>query len=200
MLARLLEGAPPEVVEASGRLDSRAMVLIYVELPCERFTEYDAHYFPAAATRITRLSEPKNYAARAEPANRTVLCAELPCARGDAVWRMDEAGLEALLAEDLERSGIPLPSRPVARHVERLAQAYPIYARGYEQPFELLEHWALGLPQFLTYGRQGLFAHDNTHHALFMAYRAADCLNGGAFDQQEWARWREVFDTHVVED
>jgi hypothetical protein len=52
----------------------------------------------------------------------------------------------------------------------------------------------------LTYGRQGLFAHDNTHHALFMAYRAVDCLVDGRWDADRWQSLRQVFATHVVED
>ena len=30
----------------------------------------------------------------------------------------------------------------------------------------VLDRWAEGLGGLLTFGRQGLFAHDNTHHAL----------------------------------
>jgi hypothetical protein len=56
------------------------------------------------------------------------------------------------------------------------------------------------VPRLLSYGRQGLFAHDNTHHALFMAYSAVDCLVDGKFDQDKWRKYREVFATHVVED
>jgi len=53
----------------------------------------------------------------------------------------------------------------------------------------------------LTFGRQGLFAHDNTHHALFMAYSAADCLGpGGRFDRRRWQQYRQRFQGHVVED
>jgi hypothetical protein len=57
-----------------------------------------------------------------------------------------------------------------------------------------------GLPALLSYGRQGLFAHDNTHHALAMAYAAVDCLEGASFDDWKWARYRREFETHVVED
>jgi hypothetical protein len=56
------------------------------------------------------------------------------------------------------------------------------------------------LPDLISYGRQGLFAHDNTHHALFMAYSAVECLDGMRFDREKWARFREAFKTHVVED
>jgi protoporphyrinogen oxidase len=192
--------APPEVVQATKAIEYRAMLLIYLTLPAARFTEYDAHYFPDAAIAITRLSEPKNYAALEEPAGHTTLCAELPCAPGDAHWSMDDAALGRLVEADLARAGIPLPASPVALTVQRLRFAYPIYRIGYEQPFGLLDAWAERVPRLLSYGRQGLFAHDNTHHALFMAYAACDCLVGGVFDDARWAAYREVFATHVVED
>ncbi|MCI0664368.1 MAG: hypothetical protein L0220_25195 [Acidobacteria bacterium] len=58
-----------------------------------------------------------------------------------------------------------------------------------------------GFPPLLTFGRQGLFAHDNTHHALYMAYAAADCLDShGKFDGKRWREYRRIFETHVVED
>jgi protoporphyrinogen oxidase len=84
--------------------------------------------------------------------------------------------------------------------VKRLRQAYPIYALGYEKPLRRLQDWVESLPDLLSYGRQGLFAHDNTHHALFMAYRAVECLEDGIFDRARWAEHRKIFATHVVED
>ena len=59
----------------------------------------------------------------------------------------------------------------------RLRQAYPVYRRGYEERFELMDHWLGGVDGMLTFGRQGLFAHDNTHHTLEMAYAAVECLS-----------------------
>ncbi|MGH7657096.1 MAG: FAD-dependent oxidoreductase, partial [Gemmatimonadales bacterium] len=131
---------------------------------------------------------------------RTVLCAELPCSRTDDVWTMSDDALGRLVSDDLARSGIPLPVEPMAVHTRRLPQAYPIYQRGYEKPFGRLDAWADSLPRLLTYGRQGLFAHDNTHHALYMAYAAVDCLRNGDFDHGRWEKYREEFSRHVVED
>jgi protoporphyrinogen oxidase len=201
VLARALEGgAPSEVRAAAERIAYRAMVLVYLELPVDRFTEYDAHYFPGADCRITRLSEPKNYAARSEPRGSTVLCAELPCAQGDAVWSLGDEALGELVQADLAGAGIPVPAKPTSVFTRRLPQAYPVYLMGYEEPFAALDDWADSLPNAITYGRQGLFAHDNTHHALSMAYAAAECLDGAGFDAERWATYREQFKTHVVED
>ena len=201
ILARAMEGGVPQAVtDASSAIEYRSMLLVYLELDVDQFTEYDAHYFPAADIRITRLSEPKNYAALAEPRGRTTLCAELPCSPDDPWWSMDDEALGRVVAEDLARAGLPLARPPVRVHSRRLRQAYPIYTKGYEVPFTTLDQWAESLPRLLSYGRQGLFAHDNTHHALFMAYSAVDCLVDGTFDQEKWRKYREVFATHVVED
>jgi protoporphyrinogen oxidase len=196
----LVPAAPSEVLAAAETTTFRAMILVYLQIPVARFTEFDAHYFPGADTRITRLSEPKNYAALTEPRDSTVLCAELPCSVGDKYWNLSDQQLGELVAQDLQNSKIPLPVAPSAVAIRRLGQAYPIYLNGYEAALEKLDTWVGSLPELISFGRQGLFAHDNTHHALFMAYSAVECLAGGRFDQAQWARFREVFKTHVVED
>jgi hypothetical protein len=64
-----------------------------------------------------------------------------------------------------------------------------------------MDKWLGGIQGMLTLGRQGLFAHDNTHHTLAMAYAAVDCLSSkGVFDHARWAEHRKEFETHVVED
>lgn len=201
MVARMVERAPaPAVLEAAGAIQYRAMILVYLRLDVDQFTTTDAHYFPEAHIAMTRLSEPKNYWASTEPKGTTTLCAELPCSTDDALWSMSDEQLGARVVEDLARAGLPIARPPIGVIVKRLRQAYPIYTQGYEKPFSVLDEWAESLPGFLVYGRQGLFAHDNLHHALYMAYSAVDCLEGGRFNQARWAEYRKVFATHVVED
>lgn len=202
VLARLIDPpAPTEVADASRHLSCRAMILIYLVLEQPQFTPFDAHYFPEASLALTRLSEPKNYSGRTDPANRTVLCGELPCTVDDALWRSSDAELATLVSDALARCGLPIRV-PILRVVtKRLPFAYPIYRRGYEEDLERLDNWVAGLPGVLTFGRQGLFAHDNTHHTLEMAYAAVECLaSSGDFDWNRWRRHRQEFATHVVED
>ncbi|MEO7041280.1 MAG: FAD-dependent oxidoreductase [Gemmatimonadaceae bacterium] len=201
MLARMTTPPPDEKsMAASGAVQYRAMLLVYLTLPVPQFTEFDAHYFPERAVTITRLSEPKNYSALDEPHESTTLCAELPCAPGDAYWEMSDAQLGAIVVADLARSGLPLPAEATSVYVKRLRFAYPIYRHGYERAFAALDDWASEQPNMLTFGRQGLFAHDNTHHALRMAYAASDCLGADGFDLGKWGEYRREFEGHVVED
>jgi protoporphyrinogen oxidase len=192
--------APADVVSAAGALRSRAMILVYLVLDAGRFTEYDAHYFPGTDVAITRLSEPKNYGL-AELEGRTVLCAELPCSIDDRVWSDTDEELGALVLDALRRVELPIRV-PVRRAVtRRLREAYPIYTRGFRAHFDTVDRWLLDIEGLLSIGRQGLFAHDNTHHTLAMAYAACDCLDaGGTIDRAAWARHRAEFESHVVED
>lgn len=200
-LIRLVRPEPPaEVIAAASELAYRSMILIYLVLDSDRFTEYDAHYFPESTIKITRLSEPKNYCL-AELPGKTVLCAELPCSTADEVWQFSDVQLGELVRDALAKAGIPIkvPIRQVVSR--RLPQAYPIYARGYRQHFEKLDDWVGKLDGIITLGRQGLFAHDNTHHTLAMAYAAADCTAvDGTFDRGRWATYRREFESYVVED
>ncbi|MGH7357807.1 MAG: FAD-dependent oxidoreductase, partial [Acidimicrobiia bacterium] len=201
VLARLVcPAAPAAVLEAAQRLEFRALTLVYLVVARSRFTEFDAHYFPGPEVPFSRVSEPKNYRDSADdPTDRTVLCAEVPGSVGDAVWRASDVDLGTLVADGLERVGLPVGAvaEVTARRVPR---AYPVYRVGFEPDFELLDNWAGG-SGVLTLGRQGLFAHDNTHHALAMAWAAADALGpDGEPDPEKWRAARERFRSHVVED
>jgi protoporphyrinogen oxidase len=192
--------APAEVLEAAGALEFRSMLLVYLVVDSARYTAFDAHYLPESYTPVTRISEPKNYRDGPDPWGRTVLCAEIPCDIGDPIWKEGDEALGEVVVDALMDSGLPRPH--VAEvGVRRLSHAYPIYRAGYEEPFERLDLWATRLPRVVTLGRQGLFAHDNSHHALAMARAAVDSLRPDrTFDEGEWARARERFRSHVVED
>ena len=92
-----------------------------------------------------------------------------------------------------------MPIRKVVAH--RLAHAYPVYSQGFDAHFRRLDEWVSGLDGVVSLGRQGLFAHDNTHHALSMAYSASECVTEhGEWNRKRWSECRRQFESHVVED
>ncbi|MGH8867586.1 MAG: FAD-dependent oxidoreductase [Actinomycetes bacterium] len=201
VLARVTSPGPSLAsVESAARLKFRAMVLVYVVHSGGRWSPYDAHYLPGPETAVTRVSEPANYRESADdPADRSVLCAEIPCAVGDGVWSLGDGALAELVGEGLARAGLP-PVKIAGVHVERLPHVYPVYEMGFERHLAGLDGWASSLPSVTTFGRLGLFAHDNTHHALVMAYDAVDALGRDGFDRSAWTAARLRFSQHVVED
>lgn len=192
---------PPDVLQAARSIDFRGMILIYLVLEQQRFAEYDAYYFPELDIPISRLSEPKNYTSGQGPENVTMLCAELPCSAEGPDWERSDEDLGRMVCDAL--ASVDLPVRAPVRRVvtRRLPHAYPIYRPGYEKDFDQLDRWISGFDSLLTFGRQGLFSHDNLHHALFMGYSAAQCLSpSGCFDTKKWLDYRRAFESHVVED
>ncbi|HLZ37846.1 MAG TPA: FAD-dependent oxidoreductase, partial [Mycobacteriales bacterium] len=183
LLARLAGGPVPD-----PPLRFRAMVLVYLvhEGP-RRWTPYDAHYLPGPEIAVTRISEPANYRdSAADPTDRTVLCAEIPCDVGDATWSAPDEDLVRAVADGLARVGLP-PVRLAGAHVRRLPHVYPVYEVGHAARLAALDAWARALPRVTTFGRLGLFAHDNTHHALAEAYDAVAALRAdGARDEAAW--------------
>jgi len=202
-LVQLLKPIPPSsVVQASQRIEYRAMILVYLVLDTSRFTEYDAHYFPGSEIPITRISEPKNYSQAEAPGDVTILCAELPCSTSDSEWEMTNSELGELVCDCLKSASIPVttPLREVV--TKRFSHAYPIYKQDFDVYLDQINHWLNEISNLVSFGRQGLFAHDNTHHALYMGRAVVDCLNeDGKFDKDRWQNhYRSIFETHVVED
>jgi hypothetical protein len=65
----------------------------------------------------------------------------------------------------------------------------------------VVEAWTASRDELVVFGRQPLFAHDNTHHGLAMGRAAASCLGpDGAFDRARWSAELRSFRDHVVED
>lgn len=206
-LTRLLPDVPSTITQHVNALDTRAMLFVYLTHQPQdantpvHWTSFDAHYFPGSDTPVTRISEPKNYRDNADdPHDRTVLCAEIPCATSDALWTTPDEELAHIVHKTLRTNDLPTP-QVTGISVKRVASAYPVYKIGYRPHVDAVEDWIQSLPGVTTFGRAGLFAHDNTHHGLVMAQRVIACVrNDGSFDDEAWAADRESFRAHVVED
>jgi protoporphyrinogen oxidase len=150
---------------------------------------------------MARLSEPANYRrSPADPPDRTVLCAELPGSPADDWWALDAPALGRLVAAALVAEGLPDPT-PTEVVVRRVDHVYPVYRRGHDVHQRALEAWSASRDELVVFGRQPLFAHDNTHHGLAMGRAAAACLGpDGAFDRLRWIASLRSFRDHVVED
>lgn len=191
---------PGEVCTAAGSLSYRSMVLCCIVLDSGRFSVYDAHYFPGPETRFSRMSERQNYDGSRESPGSTGLCLEMPCFRTDPVWSMDDDGVLGIALQGIAASGFPDPVVK-AFFTRRINEAYPSYPLGWHRHFDGIDGWLSRLPGVVTLGRQGLFVHDNTHHAIEMGIAAARCFDPSAgWDAAGWSEARKLFRKNVVED
>ncbi len=202
-LARLLRTpeVPRAVSDAASSLRSRAMTFVYLVLDQPRFSEFDAHYLPGPGSRASRISEPRNYRdSPSDPLATTVLCAEIPCAVGDETWTASADDLAGHIVDEIGRTGLG-SIRPVEVAVKRAPSVYPIYDLAYPQALAQIEHWITGLANVVSFGRQGLFAHDNSHHAMTSGWAAVDALDHtGRIDPVRWNAAQRSFASHVVDD
>jgi protoporphyrinogen oxidase len=203
VLATMVEPPPPATVTFSAeRLRHRAMILLYLVLDQRQWTPFDAHYFPGPEVLASRVSEPRNYRDNPkDPADWTVLCAEIPCWEGDDTWLTPDDDLADRLLAELLRCGLP-EGQVIRVESRRRRQVYPVYRPGFAEDLANLEDWVASLGALATFGRQGLFTPDNTHHALAMGWAAAETLaaSNGSTDPAAWAAAREEFRAFVVED
>jgi protoporphyrinogen oxidase len=202
VLATMIDPAPPiEARHAAAHLQHRAMVLLYLVLGRVRWTPFDAHYFPGPEVMASRISEPRNYRDNPDdPDGETVICAEIPCWRGDALWQAPDSLLAERLAAELARVGVA-PGRPLHVESRRLPRVYPVYRPGFSDDLAAFEAWAGSLEGLVTFGRQGLFTPDNTHHALAMGWAVADAWASPTQSAgSSWASSRQRFRSFVVED
>ncbi len=189
----------PEVLESINSLKSRAMILAYLAVDVSQWTEYDAHYFPGEEVVFTRVSEPKNYRTGPDPDGVSVLCVEIPCDRDDPTYLMSDEALLSRVRSELVGLGLPDPGE--RGEVRRLPNAYPVYQLGSEGAFQAVSDWLDTKRGMMSFGRQGLFAHDNTHHAMAMARDAVACISDDLkIDEEAWLGARASFADHVVED
>ena len=179
------------------------MVLVYVVHEGGRWSPYDAHYLPGPETPVTRLSEPANYRVSADdPPDRTVLCAEMPVRgrRPDLVGHRGRArrrwSTTRCAPPGCRRCAGPASSCAGCRTSTRST------SRATTTHLAPLDSWVEALARVTTFGRLGLFAHDNTHHAMAMAYDAVDALGvRTARGTSRRGRPRgDRFADHVVED
>ncbi len=139
------------------------------------------HRSPGSRSRPTTGSRPRTRAI--EPSSARSFRARSATRSG----RRPTTTLAGLVEDALAASGLP----PIVRAgvvVRRLPHVYPVYEVGYERHLVELDAWATALPSVTTFGRLGTFAHDNTHHAIAMAYDAVDALTTDGFDDAAWAR------------
>jgi protoporphyrinogen oxidase len=204
-LARILAPAPPpDVMDALGRQRVRAMLLVYLVLDRDRYTEFDAHYIADGASLVARLSEPKNYRDGPDPAGRTVLCAEIACWPDDDIVRQPPDAVGAMVGADLERLGLP-PVNPVAVETRLLPSVYPVFDVAGRADRAVIDRWLAAMggdgQQLLSLGRQGLGVIDNLHHVLAMGSAAASVIGAdGDIDHRAWRGHLDRFGQHTVED
>jgi len=194
-LLHYLEPAAPEPVRrASEGLNHVAIVFVILDVAKERVTDDHWIYLPSQDLTVHRISEVKNFSERNGPKDRTILCAEITCRKGDRIWNADAGFLKATAVSDLGKLGLVQPGSVGRARIHRASHAYPLYDLTYKRNLDVLLSYLDAFENLKTGGRQGLFKYNNMDHSIEMGLQMAETiLSGKGMDHRQIASERRYF-------
>jgi protoporphyrinogen oxidase len=175
-LAKRLDGAPPEVLEACRRLQFRNTILVYLEVLNENPFPDNWIYIHSPELRFGRVTNFRNWAPQLHGASpHAILALEYWCNGDDKVWLRDDPSLVAQAREEIVRSGlISGPDKLGRGSVFRIARCYPFYRRGYQAHLRPVMEYLKTIRGLQAIGRYGSFKYNNQDHSLLMGRLAAE--------------------------
>lgn len=173
-----------------------SMMLVYFLLDKERVRHDTWMYFPEPDIIFGRACEVRNYSPFAVPEGKTVLCAEV-ASPPETVSRAD---LVARVEKDMMRIGLFQSSEVESILCVDLLYAYPLYELGYQTHLRKVLDFLSPMGQFVTTGRQGLFAYNNLDHSLHIGKLAAEALLNGPDAVREFYQQRDKICEYQIVD
>ncbi|HDH96483.1 MAG TPA: FAD-binding protein [Proteobacteria bacterium] len=166
-LVRLLDPQPDSAVIAdAGRLEYRALVCLFVTIDRPQVTKDNWIYFSEKRFPFARMHEPKNWDRSMSPPDKTSVCLEFFCSKGDATWNATEEELASSSLPLLAEAGFFKLDEVESRHITRIPHAYPILKLGYKAKRRRVLDELEKLANLKLVGRTGTFTYYNMDHVI----------------------------------
>lgn len=178
--------APPEVIEAVGKLRYRDLVTVNLMVDKPRVTNDTWIYIHEPSIELGRIHEPRNWSPAMAPEGKSSIVAEYFCFQGDNIWEMDDQALIDLTIRDLDkRLGFLKKEEVTGAFVVRTPKAYPMYELGYEEPLKKVMDYVGSFANLQIVGRYGTYKYNNMDHSMKTGILAARNLLGESHDIHE---------------
>jgi protoporphyrinogen oxidase len=177
--------APPEVLEAAGKLRYRDFCLVALMTTEEEPFPDNWIYIHDPGTRAGRV---QNFGAWSEgmvQPGTTCLGVEYFCFEDDDIWSMPDTEAVALAKAELARIHLLDPEKVIDGVKVRVPKAYPMYDANYEEAVEVIRSYVARFDNLQTCGRNGLHRYNNQDHSMWTAILAT--LN--IVDDQSYDVW-----------
>ena len=166
-LVKLLGDAlPPPAHRAAEALRFRQLRLVFLRLGRARVSRNASIYLPDHRFCVSRVCEPKNRSKAMAPAQETALVAEVPCFPDDPTSLLPDADLAARVTDELAEVGLLARSDVLEWRHHFVANAYPVYARGYADQVAIVRDALSRIVNVDTLGRAGIFFYSHLHDQL----------------------------------
>ncbi|HWA87478.1 MAG TPA: NAD(P)/FAD-dependent oxidoreductase [Opitutus sp.] len=194
---RALGDAMPESARrAAERLHYRDFALVALVVRGERLFADNWLYVHDPNVRVGRIQNFNNWsAALNEAPGTTCLGFEYFCAKGDALWSMDDDALIRLAATEMERLGLAQTDSLIDGAVVRVEKTYPVYDEHYRTAVDEIRSALVRIPNLQPVGRNGMHKYNNQDHSMLTGMMAARRLDGGRHDP-----WRVNSDAEYLEE
>ncbi|MDE0895010.1 MAG: FAD-dependent oxidoreductase [Planctomycetota bacterium] len=182
-LPRMLEAMDPpvtsEVTTAIGNLRYIGIVFVYLEIDTPSVSPDHWVYLPEKHLTIHRISEFKNFSDHEVPGDKTIICCEITCNRGDSDWNLTLEEGAKIAENDLITVGLIQPGISRGIEIRRTRYAYPVYDLTYRENLDVLMASARSYDLLTTTGRQGLYRYNNMDHSVAMGRKVARTIIKG---------------------
>ena len=176
--------APPEVLEAAGRLHYRDFLTVCLIVNARSLFPDNWIYVHDPKVRVGRIQNFKNWSPAMVPdADHSSLGLEYFCNEGDDLWTMDDAALVDLGRRELAALALVPAGQVIDGCVFRVPKSYPVYDSDYREHLETLKAYVAGIENCQTIGRNGLHRYNNQDHSMLTGvYAARNMLLGETND------------------
>lgn len=160
--------APAEIVQNCRNLQYISIVFVYMKLARKQVSPDSWVYIPELKRTVHRISEFKNFSKFSAPDDKTMICAEITCRRGDKIWRASDEELQDIAEKDLVAVGLIEPGQVLSTFTRRIPFAYPVYDLQYASNLKPIQAFVGTLENIYTTGRQGNFRYNNMDQSVEM--------------------------------
>lgn len=186
--------APAEVLERANSLEYISIVCVYLKLDRPSVSPDSWVYLPEKQLTVHRIAEFKNFSPYCAPPDKTMVCAEITCRRGDRIWRMSPEELEKIAERDLVSVGLIEPGQVISTHLKKIPYAYPVYDLEYKSHLTPVMDYVHGLDNIHTTGRQGNFRYNNMDQSVEMGRKLGiELATGELTGHEKVATGQEYF-------
>lgn len=173
-MAAALEGGVPEgVFQAAEGLTFTSEVFLYLNVRQPDIFRVPLLYFSEPEFMFNRIYDIGIFSPKMLPPGKGAICLEISCMHKDRTWMMDEKELFNRCIGPLEKHGLLRRGEVEDYHVRRLEHAYPLFKVGYEKKLKQIFNFINGVPNLISFGRQGLFTYANVDDSIWMAFEVS---------------------------
>lgn len=156
VLAKLVRGTM--AVRPLARFRYRPMIFANLRFEGRGLLPDTVLWIPDPRRPFFRLTETTRSMPWLAPAGKTLITADLGCAVGDELWRMEDDAIGMRCLDHLEELLPGVRGKYLGCRILRTPVAYPVFLREYEQDRRRFEQ-STGVEGLASIGRNGEFAH-----------------------------------------